>query len=329
MSVRWRPLLFALLVVLAGCSTSYADHPIWTGDPDNPWREAELTVAVDGSADPDRDYEPLVREALDYWEQNADRYAGYPIRFQVVRNAEDPDMTVRFVDAIDACGSEEHTAGCAPVLTSPMQVDRPVDVRVRTEFSDASTVQVLKHEFGHTLGLTHDDEPQSVMAAKSQLTTPPQRDATDRAMPWPNSSLSVYVDEENLSPGDREETFRQVRTALGYYDGGAEGTVPENLSLALTDDPSAADVTISFTESSTCTSGAGSCGSVSGSDPDGDGALETYTHLQIVLVDVDVDATAWHVGYWLGYGMGFEDESEYPPPFVEASYEDRRSEWWR
>lgn len=329
MNGLWRTIFLVLLVVLAGCSTSYAEHPFWTGDQDNPWRESELTVAIDASVDPDREYAPLVRKALDYWEENGHRYAGYPIRYEVVPNATNPDMIVRFVDSVEECGTEEHTAGCAPVLTSPMQVDRPVEVRVMTSFSDPSTVQVLKHEFGHTLGLTHDDEPQSVMAARSQLTTPPQPNATDRALPWADPELTVYVDESGIDSHDRDEVFRQIRAALDYYDRGAEGTVPENVSFVLIDDATAADVTISFIERSSCTTGSGSCGSVSGSDPDGDGALETYTHLRISLVDVDVDATAWHVGYWIGFGLGFEDESEYPPPFIDASYEDRRSEWWR
>ena len=45
-------------------------------------------------------------------------------------------------------------------------------------------------------------------------------------------------------------------------------------------------------------------------------------------LDLDTDAVAWHTGYWLAYGLGAEDDSEKPSPFRNASYEERRSEWW-
>lgn len=328
MSGRLRVVALVLLVVLTGCSTSYAENPLWSGDEDDPWREETLTVAIDAPPDDGRDYAPLVREALDYWEQHADEYAGYPIEYEIDADPESPDMVIQFVPSVTDCGTEGHTAGCAPVLTSPAQVNRPVDVRVRTGFSDASTVQVLKHEVGHMLGLRHDDEPQSVMAGTSQLMTPPQRNATERALPWDHSELTVYVDYANVSADDRSEVERQVGVALDYYDRGAEGTVPENVSFVTVRNRSEADVVVQFRDSSPCTSGSGTCGSVSGVDPDGDGALERYTKLQITIVDIDPEAVGWHVGYWLGYGFGFDESGDYPPPLPDADYDDRRSEWW-
>lgn len=324
-----RALVLALLLVLAGCSTSYAENPVWTGDQDNHWREETLVVGMETPSNATRDYAPLVREALGYWEQHSEQYAGFPIEYRFEPDAEDPDLVVAFVPTIEDCGNENHTAGCAPVLTAAAQVDRPVRVRVRTTFSDNSTVQVLKHELGHTLGLNHGDEPRAVMAAKSQLTTPPQRDATDRALPWADPELSVYVDYGNVSAENRDEIRAQVTEALDYYARGAEGYVPENVSFVTTDDRRTADVVVAFPESAACTSGSGSCGSVSGVDPDGDGELERYTRLRISVVGIDPPAVGWHVGYWLGYGFGFRGTSEYPPPFRDASYEERRSEWWR
>jgi hypothetical protein len=67
---------------------------------------------------------------------------------------------------------------------------------------------------------------------------------------------------------------------------------------------------------------------VRGADPDGVGALERYAELRITLSDVGTDAVGWHVGYWLGYGFGFEADADWPAPFRDASYDDRRSEWW-
>lgn len=329
-----RTIVVLVLVVSAGCIGSlprsvdeWTPGTGWDGDPDNPWRESELVVAVEN--DRERNVLPLVREALSYWETNSERYAGYPIEYTIDPDAETPDLIVSFVDRVGECGPEEHTAGCAPVLTSAGQVQRPVRVTVRHGFSEESTVRVLSHELGHTLGLTHDDEPQDIMRATSNLTTLPQPDATERALPWDSPELSVFVDLSNVPADERDATRAQIDNTLEYFDRGAAGTVPENVTFADADDRATADVVIAF-DRATNESERGSRGSLQGRDPDGDGALETYTRLDIRLVGLDTDAVAWHVGRWMGRGFGFDEESDYPKPLrSNVSYEDRRSRWWR
>lgn len=330
--MRHRVVLVAVVLVLAGCAAPFAPwngttDAQWTGDPDNHFREETLTVAIEDAAGTDRDFRPMVADALGYWERNAERYAGFPVAYELDPDAANPDVTVRFVADVADCGSEPHTAGCAPILERPGQVNRPVVVRVRANFSANSTTQVLKHELGHTLGLHHDDEPREIMRHRALLTTLPQRNATDRVMPWDDPELSVHVDHSNVSAGERDETRRQVDAALGYFADGAEGTVPDNVSFTRTDDPTAADVRIVFGDSAPCTPGAGSCGALNGRDPDGDGALETYTHLRITVAGVDTEARGWHVGYWLGRGFGLTDE-ELPPPLRTDDPNVRRAEWW-
>jgi hypothetical protein len=65
-----------------------------------------------------------------------------------------------------------------------------------------------------------------------------------------------------------------------------------------------------------------------GPDPDGDGASERYSQFTVTVVGVGTDAVGWHVGYWLAAAFGLEDDAEKPPPFRDASYQERRSEWW-
>jgi hypothetical protein len=333
MASRRKALGLALLMVASGC-TAVSDSGLlgdrWQGDPDNHFRSETVAVSYD-PGDRDREYGPIVRAAADYWSDHSDHYAGFPVSFRVVADRAESDVHVRFVDRIEDCGTHdgERTVGCAPILTDQGQVDRPVDVQVRTGFSNDSTVAVLKHELGHTLGLTHADEPQAVMRPESRLTTPPEPNATDRALPWQAETLAVYTDYGDVPSSEREATDRQVTEALAYYERGAGGTVPEAVAFRRVADPADAHLVITVTDESDCRATAGSCGTVRGADPDGDGALEYYTRLEIAVVGLDTAAVGWHVGRRLGFGFGLDTDAEYPPPLREnVTYDQRRSEWW-
>lgn len=328
-----RVFVVLLLVVSTGCvglsGQSLSERVSqYTGDPDNPYRDDELVVAVD-TDESERTFTPHVRDALDFWERNDERYLNYSVNFTLASNATDPDVRVTFRPELDRCGRVKKAAGCAPQITHPAQTADTVDVQLLDNLSTNSTVRVLEHEFGHALGLGHNDAPRGLMRTHSVLTTLPATNATDRAFAWNDATLSVFVDTEN-APGAPGAVREQVTQAIGYYDRGAEGSVPKNVSFEFVDDPRTADVVVRFADSARCGFGSGSCGSVSGVDPDGDGALERYTRVDILLTDLDTDAVGWHVARWLALGFGIEEESAYPQVLREkTSYEDRRSEWWR
>ena len=299
--------------------------PTVTGKRANPWGAEPVVVAVADPAATGRQWAPLVRAATAFWEANAERFAGYPIDYEVRPDAADPDIVIEFVERVPECDGAGDAAGCAPLITDDRQIDRPETVSVRTGFSDDSTVTVIEHELGHTLGLTHDDAPAAVMASQLVLTTEPLPNATERGFAWDDPEFTVYVDADNAS--EPREFREQVRQALDYYEAGAPG-LPTNLTFTLVDDPDDAEIVVRPVETSPCGSGAASCGATAGWDPDGDGAIETYSELRISLVDLDSDAVGWHVGYWLAFGFGAEPDAEKPPPFRDASYEERRSAWW-
>ncbi|MFC7202947.1 matrixin family metalloprotease [Haloferax namakaokahaiae] len=289
-----------------------------------PWGSDPVVVGIT-APDDGRNYTTFVESATAYWEDEDTRYLGYDIDYDVQPDATDPDLVVEFRSHVPECSGHGNAAGCAPYITDESQIESPVVVYVKTGFNDDSTTEIVAHELGHTLGLSHDDDPQSLMAATSRLYTLPQTNATEREFPWLHTDFSIYVDDANAR--DPAGSRDQVEQTLDYYEDGAAG-MPDNLTFTFVSDPADADIVISFTNSSPCGSDAGSCASIGGYDPDGDGALETYDGLRIVLVDLETDAVGWHVGYWLAHYFGAEDDAEKPEPFQSATYEERRSEWW-
>ncbi|GAB7095650.1 hypothetical protein JCM30237_28040 [Halolamina litorea] len=335
MSVR-PALAFALLVVTAGCvapvpgdttldegtpvvTQDGPETPVSTAEPrPNPWNESTLTVAVDAGPLADREAAAHVRAAAAFWSDHGDLFAGYDADFAVDPDAAEPDAVVQFVGNVTACDDVSHAAGCAPLIHESGDIDRPETVTVEAGLSNASTEHVVRHELGHLLGIEHGEAPREVMRANATLETVPRPDATERAFPWPDRSLSVFL----AVDGDTDR--RQVGHALDYYERGPDG-VPANLSLTTTDNRSAADIVVRRGD---CGGTAASCFTVRGPDPDGDDTVEQYHRAVITLDGVPADAVGWHVGNWLAYLFGAEEPAERPEPFRNASPEDRRDRWW-
>ena len=324
----------ALVLVLSGCVGAASPGALgqgFGGDPDNHWQERVLTVSYGTPEGDDRDYGPLVHRALVYWTEHSGAYAGYDVGFRQAEPGEAADIHVEFVEEVGPCGDAAagSTAGCAPVITKPGQVSRPVGLEVQTELSDDSTIRVLKHELGHTLGLTHADAPAGVMAGTIELSALPTRNASERAIPWRSEDLDVYIDLAGAAPDEHDAVERQVDAALDYYERGADGTVSSDVTFDRTDSPEDADVVVRYADSHDCRDDAGSCGTVTGDDLDGDAAPEYNDRLEVVLVDLETDAVAWHVGRWLGTGFGHDAAAEYPESLRRsAGHAERRCDWW-
>lgn len=294
----------------------------------NPWRSSDVVVAIDSSATPERSYEGLVEQAVAYWNGPGRPNATYPATFRVEPNATDPDLVVVVRQEVD-CATSEDVLGCAPRLSADARPPLPVTVEIAAGFSDETTLLTLKHEFGHVLGIAHGEPPMPLMEPRYAAATLPQVDAVNKSNPWTTENLRVYADFTGAT-GDRETLRFQLARAVEFYDAGAEGHVPSNVSFTLVENRSAAQVVVRFNvdREGCSTDGSRSCAFRQGFDPDRDDALEYYTNATVILNDIDEAAAGWHVGYWLGVLMGHDRLDERAPPFRDSTYAERRSEWW-
>jgi len=327
------------LVVIAGCLTTqpaaapepvenpsvdlpYDDRTVEKPSPtvaDNPWRTDEIVVTVDHRGGGDRNVVPDVMRTLRYWENETegDADAAYEPDYRVVSEHEEPDLRVAVVRSVEGCGVHEDDVvlGCAPVLTGESRVDGTVTVQVRGGHASATTEAVLKHEFGHTLGYRHGDEPSAVMSANLSARAPADvEDARNRTYPWASETLSVAAGgDASLRDSQRD----RLTAAVEYLAGGADGAIRRPPSVTVAEDAASADVVVSFRETATCEGAdsgepASSCVEWRGPDIDDDGAPEYYTGARVVLGAGAHERPGWHVGYWVGQTLWTD---RVPAPF--------------
>ena len=288
--------------------------------PRNPWRSDPIVVGIENRADRNRSYEPLVGAALDYWSVHGVDHGAYLANYSLRPNASDPEITVVFVPTIDRCGHRdaESVVGCAPKLDDDDYRPGGITVRIEGDLDDPSTVTTLKHEFGHTLGLSHGyNRTLAFMNASVTTRRRPMTDAVNKTNPWESASLGVYVNYTAAVDESEHAGYAvEIREGLAYWNDGAEGYAPPNLTLSLVENESAADVVVTFADSVDTADGTGYEVNSGGTDPDGDGRIETFTHATVTLSERgDTDLLDWSVAAAVGYLLGDIDPDERAPPF--------------
>jgi len=292
----------------------------------NPWRADNITVKVVEQPD-DRDYEPMIIDSIEYWNENMSA-VGWEGEFVYDSTTDNPDVPVRVVEEIDKCGTEdehdtEDTLGCAPVYNQTGQaIDQPNGpVVILSGLNNSSTVDVSIHEFGHTLGLTHENsESWSLMNATITTASVPQLNITERANPFEKEILEVYYnDSENRLNDDISSEFDDV---WAYYNSGDSEIVPSTITFQQTSNESEADIKIDLVDD--LESGVSTAGWY-GYDPDADGALETYSTATIkIQADVGENYVAWHVGSWTTYLFSSQEEGALPDELTTRDADTRR-----
>lgn len=338
MDRRMAILALLALVVMAGCFTSLGTDddtsPSETpgvnnttdvdSAPTNPWGKETLTVSVDQPSDSWRNITPLVAETIAYWEPRDEDYGSYQIDFDLRPNASEPDVRVRYVEDITECGSPNRDggAGFAPVITNATPPEPPETICVRQGYTDDSTHHILKHEFGHLLGIGHGQPPEQLMSTDYEYVQIPRPGSAVRSMAPTGESVTIYADRSEIFARRDYVAQRQLEHVIEYFER-KPGLVGEStLNITMAADEEQADVVLTFPSQSPCNNDlSGSC-AVLETGVDGTSRLRAH------ITTTHEDTYGWHAGFWLAIALGAATHEELPAPFRNATIDDRHSNWW-
>jgi hypothetical protein len=281
-------------------------------------------VGVEHSAGSWRNVTGLVAETLDYWERNDAQYAAYEVGFELRPDASNPDIVVNYVSDISACGttSRDGGVGFAPVISESTPPDPPESICVRQGFTEASTRHILKHEFGHLLGISHGQPPNDLMAVDYEYTSLPRPTSRVLSADAVNSPVTVYVDRSTIYARRDYVAQQQLNYTFRYYERNANLVSNGPVDVTLVENRTDADIVFSFPQSPSCTrERVGSCAEI---ETQRDGSHQ----YRVKITTTHEDTYGWHAGYWLGIALGVDTHGNLPSPFLNATGEDRHDEWW-
>lgn len=295
------------------------DTPIeteaYTRPPDNPWEADPITVAIYRNDASDRNFEPLLRQALDFWENESEAgRVGYELNFTIVNDSAEADIIVGFVGEIPQCGdTDEQIAGCADSIRWGEDAPTPTVVQTAVGYNDSATVTVLKHEFGHTLGYSHSEADIYDFMVESQLLGRlDQPDVDDRAFNWEQDTLYVYANYSEDSTRHREGEYeRDIQQVVDTYND--YHNMPEGVRLKVTQNASKADITIHFRDS--LEDADKYTAYYTYVDLDYDGEPNYYTSYAIYIGDVDSQYVEEAVGYYVGYSVYANETTDLPQEY--------------
>lgn len=196
--------------------------------PDNPWKVDPVIVAVENKAGYAHQKYDLFEQAIAYWEENAETYAGFEVDFKLDPRAEDLDLVIEYVDEIQECGflvTTRSFLGCAETYAGN-SFDPSKQIRLAESEDDQQLKTVLKHELGHILGTRHGEEPMPLMAETNLYAS---------ASPWDRSNLTYYLDYSDKPGMSESRLLEEVKPAMEYYETGADDNLENSVSFTEVD----------------------------------------------------------------------------------------------
>lgn len=213
--------------------------------PDNPYGTETLTVAVVDESSTGYNRSVELQNTFRFWEHHAVEHAGYPIQYERDDNASNPDVILKFVDEIRYCGLDGgsgKTLGCAPIVDKPPRDS--VQLRVVNRYNQATTERILKHEFGHTLGLNHSSSPEIM---REKTTTAPQ------AVEVP---YAVDIDRSAYQP---TKVKNQIAGGIEFIESGGNGSIVSEVTFREVDDHANAAIYFDITSDRNACDGQALC----------------------------------------------------------------------
>lgn len=337
---RIRVIALVALLVFAGCVTPFGapgdDEPRTSVErtpdqtstatatpPANPWGKRTVTVAVVNSAGSWRNVTGSVADALEYWERHDSTYGRYQVDYDLQPSAAHPDIVVKYVTDVSVCGSPHRDGGVgfAPRISANNPPEPPESVCVRAGFSEASTDHVLKHEFGHVLGIDHGEPPVDLMSTEYDYLQVPRPTPALHAASIPRENLAVYVDRSTIFARRDYVARQQLDRVFEYFETGTPESL-ERVNVTEVETREAADVIFRFPRQSPCERNRpGSCSELRNRS---DGRPQ----LDVAITTTHEDTFGWHAGFWLSFALGADRHEKLPAPFRNASFDDRHRQWW-
>lgn len=225
MSKAKRAVAVALLLVVAGCSGGMQADPGMTNtttpedlptasssststahpsmrettllttafSPSNPWQTDSVVVSVthQNRSTPPTRYVNVVRSATTYWNDHYTTYSPFQqLQFVVRPNATNADIRVSITESITHCNgtTTERIIGCGELYNPGDIAQTPTLVKIEAGYTTAFTTTLVRHEFGHLLGVKHGDEPMPLMSTTIEPVPLNESNASERSPPELSSS---------------------------------------------------------------------------------------------------------------------------------------------
>lgn len=194
-----------------------------TQKPDNPWGKLPVIVGLERVASGHRGINQKVQDTLTFWEDNAETYVGFPMEYAYEPNNSDADITVKVQEEIAVCGSHDtdyRTVGCAPLIEST--APETAEIRIVSDLEGETLLRVLKHEFGHTLGLDHGEEPQEIMSDDPELRIPDYQERRDIISAYRDGIDAFSKASEKYNTGSEHYDNEELGEAKNLFEDGSK-----------------------------------------------------------------------------------------------------------
>lgn len=209
----------------------------------NPWKEATVSVALttDEAVDNATRHRLFLHESIDFWNENAERYTPFSVKFELIEEPAMADVVVNATPTVARCGEERATTTflyCSDSHDRIGSATNQSQLVISSRYNDTQTRIYYREAFAVLLGV----ENPLIVDGVREFEIVRLRD------PWPESN-PVVVNISNTVSTSRDFS-PLIEAAIEYWESG-DGARYRNYSVDFVLRPEAedADVTIRIVDS--------------------------------------------------------------------------------